>query len=206
MARHREPSAARGLASTAASLTLLWALTACAPAGQLVAADGSHRMQARHDASGLSVILTTEAWDGHPDVARDVTIVHVLVANQGQQPVLLAPGDFEMRDMRGFRYDLLDAGHSFRAVAPDESPTAAQGYDPGMANGYRTLSSTDEQVARAALPWGVLLPGTQMRGFLYFEPVEDAANHATLTWFVETPQHQRLVDLTFDLHVARPKA
>lgn len=180
----------------------------CAPAGQLVADDGSHRMQAQHPGSGLTVVLTTEAWDGHPDVARDVTIVHVLVANHGERPVLLAPGDFELRDMRGFRYDLLDTGHSFRAVGPDDTPGAAgpDGYDPGMATGYRTLSSTDEQVARSALPWGVLLPGTQMRGYLYFEPVEDAANHATITWYVETPDHARVVDLSFDLHVARPRA
>jgi hypothetical protein len=59
-------------------------------------------------------------------------------------------------------------------------------------------------VPAQALPWGVLEPGTQMRGFLYFEPVESSANAATLTWHVTRPDHAPVVDLRFPLRVVRP--
>ncbi len=172
----------------------------CAGPGELVAADGSHRLQATDRQSGITLILTTEAWDGG-DLwgGDDVTVMHVLVSNLGPEPVLLAPGDFELRDTRGFRYDLYDAGGSFRpAGAPDRV------YDPGRSMEFQTIGSYDGELEAAALPWGELLPGTQMRGFVYFEEVEDAANHARLVWHAQTPDHRSLGDFAFDLHVARP--
>lgn len=208
MARpRRQRPVLRAGRTVALALPLLGAaaLAGCAAPGQLVASDGSHRLQAQHQSSGLTVILTTEAWDGHPDVPRDVTVVHVLVANQGDEPILLAPGDFDLRDRRGFRYDLLDPGVSFSTTtgAPLGGPAP---YDPGMATSYRTLSSFDDEVAQSALAWGVLLPGMHMRGFLYFEPIEDAANGARLTWHAETPGHSRVADLVFEMGVARKGA
>jgi len=54
-----------------------------------------------------------------------------------------------------------------------------------------------------ALPWGVLEPGTQMRGFLYFEPVTRTANEATLSWRIGTPEHAPVIDTAFQFYVAR---
>jgi hypothetical protein len=178
-------------------------LGGCASQRVLVAADGSHRLLGRDTNSGVTMVLTTEVWPGDSVLGEDLTIVHVLIANMGSEPILLAPGDFELRDRQGFDFTLLDAGGSFDAVPEGSDPTAfasPYGYDPGRSFEFETID--DGELAELALPWGVLLPGTQMRGFLYFEDVRDASNHATLIWHAQTADHRSLADFGFDLHVA----
>jgi hypothetical protein len=188
------------------TLLALAVLTGCSTTRQLVAADGSHRLMARDANSNITMVLTTEVWNGDSIVGDDLTIVHVLIANMGSEPVLLAPGDFELHDRQGFDYVLFDAGGSFDAVPVGTDLEAfarkndPYGYDPGRNLDFETVE--DGQMSELALPWGVLLPGTQMRGFLYFEDVRDAANHATLIWHAQTPDHRPLADFGFELHVA----
>lgn len=197
-----------GLVIGAAAVSL-----GCVTSSQLVAADGGHRLIARDASSGITVVLTTESWSGDTAYGEDLTIVHMLVANMGAEPVLLAPGDFVLRDRRGFRYVLYDAGGAFQAVPPGADPSAwaeAQieeeiGYDPGSTTDYESVRTEDAELGRLGLPWGVLLPGTQMRGFVYFEDVRDTANHAVLEWHAQTPEHQPLAVFGFDLHVSRQK-
>ncbi|HLT35329.1 MAG TPA: hypothetical protein VK034_03565 [Enhygromyxa sp.] len=184
-------------------------LAGCASSARLVAGDGSHRLIARDAQSGVTVVLTTESWSGDTAYGEDLTIVHMLVANMGAEPVLLAPGDFVLRDRRGFRYVLYDAGGAFQAVPPGADPGAWAGaeigYDPGSTTDYESVRTEDAELGRLGLPWGVLLPGTQMRGFVYFEDVRDTANHAVLEWHAQTPEHQPLAVFGFDLHVSRQK-
>jgi hypothetical protein len=179
----------------------------CAARARLVAADGSHRLLARDPGSGITVVLTTESWAGDSAYGEDLTIVHLLIANMGAEPVLLAPGDFELRDRRGFDYVLYDAGGAFQAIPDDSDPNAyAQqqlAYDPGRSMDYETVHTDDAQLGRMGLPWGVLIPGTQMRGYVYFEDVRDSANHAVLVWRPQTPDHRPLAEFGFDLHVSR---
>lgn len=189
------------------SLVLVTLLAGCSTTRELVAADGSHRLLARDANTGVTMVLTTEVWAGDPLYGEDLTIVHVLIANTGSEPVLLAPGDFELRDRQGFDFLLYDAGGSFTAMPEGSDPDAyaAQhpfGYDPGRSVEYDNIETDDGELSRLALPWGVLLPGTQMRGFLYFDDVRDTANHATLIWHAQTPDHRALADFGFDLHVA----
>lgn len=201
-------SALVGLGSTA---------TGCAHRGSLVAEDGEHRLTARDEDSGIRVVLTTGVWDGRPaDLAQQWTVVHVLVANLGDEPIVLAPGDLELRDERGFAHALLDPGAVFELAETDPETAASapapapygrayrRDYDPGGPVEFEPIVAPGT-VAAQALPWGVLEPGTQMRGFLYFQPVEPIANAATLTWHLRRPDHARVVDLRFDLHVARPR-
>lgn len=179
----------------------------CASSAHLVAADGSHRLVARDTQSGVTVVLTTESWAGDSAYADDLTIVHLLIANMGSEPLLLAPGDFELRDGRGFHYVLYDAGGAFAAVPADVDPDAYADqpvpYDPGRASNYESVRTDDGELGRLALPWGVLLPGTQMRGFVYFDDVRDSANQATLLWHAQTADHRPLAEFGFGLHVAR---
>ncbi|WP_434415275.1 hypothetical protein [Nannocystis pusilla] len=171
---------------------------ACLPSGELVAIDGSHRMVARDPQSGLSVVLTTGAWQGIPsDLDEQVTVLHVLVANLGNRPIRLAPGDIDLIDERGFRRDLLDAGGSFVQAGQNDN-----GYHPGRQLDFGRIEWVGGDVASSALPWGVLVPGTSMRGYVYFEKV-DRANAATLTWHFHDSDSRPVVDLTFDLYVAR---
>jgi len=191
---------------------VLIGLGACASPGMLVAQAGEHRLSARDEPSGLTVMLTTEVWEGTPrNLSTQWTVLHALVANLGEEPVLLAPGDLELRDERGFHYELLDAGAVFEVADPNAAVdrydrSYHRDYDPGGPVEFEPIVAPGT-VAALALPWGVLEPGTQMRGFLYFERVEDTANEATLTWHITQPDHAPVVDLRFDLHVsrARPK-
>ncbi len=199
-------------ASTAALLGLTaLALPACANRpGELAAVDGTRRLVVRDTNSGLTVVLTMGAWDGVPPyLEEELTVLHVLVANMGRAPIRLAPGDFGLTDERGFRYQLYDAGGSFRLAGPGEGGTnpIARGqhvttYDRGASDNFEPIDAPGTDVAASALPWGVLQPGTQMRGFLYFEPL-DTANKGNLVWHVYTAQGAAVVDLTFDLHVFR---
>lgn len=194
-------------AATAAALSI--AVGACASTGELVAPSGERRLVARDPDTGITIVLTTGAWDGQPPtLATDVTVVHALVANMGEVPIRLAPGDLELVDVRGFRYDLLDVGASFVRVDPN-APQAAydraleRSYDPGRSEAFVPFFAPGDGPARA-LPWGVLEPGTQMRGFLYFEPVVRTANEARLTWHIDAVDDRPLFDAAFDFYVARP--
>lgn len=179
------------------------------PPGVLVSPDGEHRLGVHDDATGITVVLTTGVWSAEPKrLPNDVAVVHVLVANLGTQPLLLAPGDLELRDTRGFRYALLDAGASFEAVEGDGEASAqrydrelARSYDPGRAMAFEPFAAGDD-VPRLALPWGTLAPGTQMRGFLYFEPITRTANEAVLRWHLGDPEHRPLFDAVFEFRVA----
>lgn len=203
---HRQ-SKRSSLPTLALTLLVGMAPIGCATTARLVADDGSHRLLARDPGSGITVVLTTESWGGDSAYGEDLTIVHLLVANMGSEPVLLAPGDFELRDRRGFGYVLYDAGGAFQAVPGNQDPNAwAQheiAYDPGRSSNYESVRTEDAELGRLGLPWGVLLPGTQMRGYVYFEDVRDTANQATLEWHAQTPEHEPLAVFGFDLHVAR---
>jgi hypothetical protein len=194
----------------AIALAGLLALSSCAShAGMLVAETGEHRLTARDTDSGVTVVMTSGAWDGVPDdLESELAVLHILVVNEGQQPILLAPGDFEFRDRRGFTYAVLDAGASFRLATEAERSSRKYdfdltgGYDPG-GPGKVELIQPQGDIARLALPWGVLLPGTQMRGYLYLEPVAPTANGGALTWHMKTPAHQPIADIEFPLAVTR---
>lgn len=205
--RAPRPSARRGWLAAVVAGAL--AIGGCASTGELVAPSGERRLVARDAESGITIALTTGAWDGDPPtLPSEVTVIHAMVANMGDQPVRLAPGDLELVDARGFRYALLDVGASFVRVPND---AAAAGYDRGLERSYDPGRSLDfvpffapgDGPARA-LPWGMLEPGTQMRGFLYFEPVVKTANEARLTWHIERADQVPVFDAVFEFYVARP--
>ena len=175
----------------------------------MVAPWGSHRLTAADETTGLTAVLTTGVWQAEPvDLAEQWTVVHVLVANMGEQAVLLAPGDFELRDLRGFSYALIDPGATFFRTAEEVRPVGSYGreyrrdYDPGGPVEFIPFDASGD-VGGEALPWGVLEPGTQMRGFLYFETMARTSNGGALVWHAITPEHLPLVDLRFDVRIAR---
>lgn len=177
------------------------AALACIPRGELVARDGSRRMMARDPDTGLTVILTVGAWEGSPsDLDQDLTVIHALVANMGPNPVRLAPGDLDFFDERGFRRELLDAGGSFLVSGESD-----RGYHPGRHLDFGRIEWNGGDVGATALPWGTLKPGTQMRGYIYFQRLDDRANAGSLVWHFYNDKDQPLVDLAFDLYVVRPR-
>ncbi len=188
---------------------LVLAATGCTRRGTVVARSGAHRLTAADETTGVTAVMTTGVWTGAPsDLAEQWTVMHLLVANMGDQPVLLAPGDFELRDLRGFSYALIDPGATFFRAADELRPVGTYGreyrrdYDPGGPVDFIPFDAGGD-VGHQALPWGVLQPGTQMRGFVYFEDMELTANGGAMIWHATTPDHTPLVDLKFDLLVAR---
>ena len=180
-------------------------LAGCATRGELVAPDGSHRLQAGDPSSGITVVMTTAAWDGDSRVTEEFTPVHVLISNRGKREIRLAPGDFEFVDRRGFRYPLTDVGHYFSAATPGDSTIrVSASYDTGLDPRFRT-QSVPRDVSAAAFPWGVLQPGTSMRGFLLFDPISESANGGILRWHAVTPNDEIVARFEFDLAVARPR-
>ena len=184
-------------------------LAGCAAPGKLVAKSGEHRLTASDDKTGVTLVLTTGVWNGLPDhLEEEWTVVHALVSNLGSEPVLLAPGDFELTDLRGFSYPLIDPGATFYRATEDKTPVGAYGrvyrrdYDPGGPVNFVPIDAPGD-IGKLALPWGVLEPGTQIRGFLYFELMVDSANGGTLVWRALTPEHRPLVHMQFDLGVSR---
>jgi len=181
-------------------------LPSCATPGELVAPSGNRRLVARDATSGITVVLTTGAWDGQPAaLATEVTVVHALVANMGDAAIRLAPGDLELVDARGFRYAVLDVGGSFERVPEGAAYDRGleRSYDPGRSRGFEPFFAPGDAPARA-LPWGMLAPGTQMRGFLYFEPVVRTANEVRLVWHIDRADDVPVFDAVFDFYVARP--
>ena len=176
-------------------------LLACTPRGELVAADGQRRLSAVDPASGVSVVLTTGAWQGDPYyLDEDYTVLHVLVANMGTSPIRLAPGDLDLIDERGFRHQLLDAGGTFAL-----SGHSQRGYHTGRSADFTRIAPYGD-IAASALPWGLLQPGTNMRGYLYFKRVDDSANAVRLTWHFSDASDRPVVDIAFDLYVARSRS
>jgi hypothetical protein len=180
----------------------------CSRTGVLVARTGHHRLTARDPQSGITVVLTTGVWEGRPsNLEDDITVIHAVVANGSREGrVVLAPGDLELRDLRGFRYSLLDLGATFHQAGAHPSGGYGRSYrhdyDLGRTPHFQTIRATGD-LAHNALPWGVLEPRTQMRGYLYFEPVQRTGNGASLIWHFASPERRAIVDLRFDFLVAR---
>ncbi|MCB9701670.1 MAG: hypothetical protein H6711_07255 [Myxococcales bacterium] len=192
MTRPRRP-----LLGLLASAPLLLGALACQPRGELVAADGGRRQSAVDPTSKVSVVLTTGAWEGDPYyLDEDLTVIHAVIANMGDRPVRLAPGDLDLIDERGFRHELLDAGGTFALEGK-----ATHTYAIGRSNDFSSISPFGD-IAPSALPWGVLLPGTTMRGYLYFKRVDNHANAARLTWHFFEPSGVPVVDIHFDFYIA----
>lgn len=199
MPRNENRDRSAALPSLVAGILGAILVTSCTLSAELVAPDGSHRLVARDDTTGVTVVLTTEAWEGERFVNTEMTAVHVLISNLSSQAILLAPGDFELVDRRGFVYELRDTGARFRREG-----TSDMGYDPGQNMSFSGVAGGE--LARNALPWGVLEPGTQMRGFVYFEGLVDRANAAELIWHAQSPAHMPVADFSFPLAVSRGPA
>lgn len=175
----------------------------------LVGQGGHHRQTARAPGGEVTIVLTTRAWGALPsDLEQQLAVLHVLVVNNGDEPIRLAPSDISFKDRRGFQYDLLDPGVSFYSVDSPQQPGYGRAYDedydPGMGDQdhLRAFAALDD-VAALALPWGVLGPRTQMRGYLYFEPITAHANGGELRWRLHTSQDKLIYEAVFKLAVAR---
>lgn len=162
-------------------------LTACSsPKPVLVGPHGEQRWVATSDA--VTLIVTANAWPDSAALEDGVMALHLLVINHGTDEVELSPADFELVDRRGFQYDLFDAGAEFYALETTATDgTYGRRYvEPPIVDAPHVFGVFfDDEAAQAALPWGALQPGTQIRGFLYTE-IMPHANGGSLIWHATT--------------------
>jgi len=173
---------------------------------------------------GVEVGATANAWRGWPtELPRLVTPVHVRLANRGAVPVRVDPRTFALALPDGRLAAMLPA--DVRGMTPEPPPAtlaqagAALGPTRERSGGGWALNETaldprvdsSQEPARTwelpsadmlhlALADGVLAPGGEVSGFVYFERAPRQAREITLTWPVVdatgTPLGVAMVPLT----------
>lgn len=170
-----------------APVAVLLLLAACAASPGLPAP-----MAAR--AGEVEVVARTGAWSGWPaDLSRLTTPIHVRVVNRGATPVRVSHDDVALvaggvrlpavlpYEVRGVVYAPPPAALPSAGFSPDVadssatphwalrgSATAAEA-DPARVGEQFALPSLD--MLDGALPEGVVPPGDEASGFVYFEPL-----------------------------------
>jgi len=158
-------------------------------------------------AGGVEISATANAWRGWPaELGRVVTPVRVRLANRGATPVRVDATTFALALPEGGRLAAMlpaDVRGVAAAPAPAALPQAGAALGPtrersgaGWALNEPALDplvDPSQESDRAwelptadmlslALPEGVLAPGREVTGFVYFERAPRSARAATLTW------------------------
>lgn len=169
------------------------ASTLAADSGRAVAKEG-----------GIRLTVDPRAWGGNPaDLEREVTPVQVTIQNQSGEPVRLSYADFALVARDGQRYQAMSPfridgserailtpmlGYDRFAVAPRYAP-----FYPGLEVWPDSITPAEkvtsdrwtttwsdplptEDMLSLALPEGVLKPGGEVSGFLYFHRVDEDAS------------------------------
>ena len=155
---------------------------------------------------GVEVVATANAWRGWPaGLSRLVTPVHMRLANRGDVPVRVDPRTFALALPDGRLAAMLPA--DVRGLTPAPAPAAlAQAgaalgptrersgagwalnepaLDPRVDPSHepdRTWELPSADMLALALPDGVLEPGREVSGFVYFERAPRQVREVTLTW------------------------
>ncbi len=198
------------LAAAAALTSACATTTELTPApGALRAAGPGQAAQAA--VSGVRVVASAEAWSGFPQRLDEVTPLLVALHNDSGVPVRVRYDDFQLVSARGTRYAALppfaidesevvavgyvDPWPGF-SVAPWHagyfpgwrSAAYPLRYDPFYYDAYRPayarVALPTEDMLRRALPEGVIEPGGTVRGFLYFQQVDDDEGRVDFTFRV----------------------
>ncbi|MFW6040090.1 MAG: hypothetical protein ACOC9N_03335, partial [Gemmatimonadota bacterium] len=148
---------------------------------------------------GVTVVARTEAWSGFPTRLEEVTPVQVTIENESGRPlrvryeriVLAAPTGQSYRaippfDVRGRERERVDgfrrdgffvAPHLRRYYPRARFYDGYFPYDPFYYDRYYPafvdVNLPTGDMIQKALPEGVLMPGSRITGFLYFENVDD---------------------------------
>lgn len=158
-------------------------------------------------AGGVEISARANAWQGWPaGLGRVVTPIHVRIANRGTTAVRVDTTKMALALAAGGRLAAV-LPSEVRAVAVEPAPAALpqagaalgptrERSGPGWALNEPALdrrADPSQEPDRAwelpsadmvslALPEGVLAPGREVRGFVYFERASRGTPAVTLTW------------------------
>src|SRR5947207_6394888 len=174
-------------------------------AGCAAHAGSSGAPAASASVGGIEIGATADAWRGWPaGLPRLVTPVHVRLSNRGDVPVRVDPRTFVLTLPDGRRAAMLPA--DVRGMTREPAPAAVAqagaalgptrersgagwalnepALDPRVDSSHepdRTWELPSADMLALALPDGVLAPGREVSGFVYFERAPRQAREITLT-------------------------
>jgi hypothetical protein len=151
-------------------------------------------------AQGIRMIARADAWSGIPaDLGNQITPLYVKIENNTAQPLYIRYNQFRLVSAEGRRFSALPPfqidGTATVSVANPYFPSAGFDYAPYLSPYYPgatvyagswglnapywqrfgtimpTVQLPTADMVQKALPEGVLQPGGQVSGFLYFEGV-----------------------------------
>jgi hypothetical protein len=155
---------------------------------------------------GVEIGVTANAWRGWPtELPRLVTPVLVRLANRGDVPVRVDPRTFALTLPDGRLAAMLPADVRGMTPAPAPAALAQAGaalgptrersgagwalnepsLDPRVDPSHepdRTWELPSADMLALALPDGLLAPGREVSGFVYFERAPRQVRETTLTW------------------------
>jgi hypothetical protein len=160
--------------------------------------------------AGVQVEVRSRAWSGDPvNLETEITPLYVTLTNKSSHPVLVRYRDFDLTQ-GGVSYAAIPPYDIDEDVTEDYyfadypyngyrvAPHLARYYprlrvadpfwwdDPyyhywGSWPAYVTIDLPTRDMIEAALPEGVLMPGQQISGFLYFEELDDDISEVEFT-------------------------
>lgn len=211
------------------AIVALLTVAACSRQPELVPAPGAMPAPgdgAFAQAAGVRLEIDTDAWRGIPaDLGDNFTPVLVTIRNDGSQDLRVRYADFVLKAPSGTMYhalppfridDTVSEPIDVRAypgfmVAPYLSPFYPRWRvfnDPFLFDEvyfnryYPTFVNIDlptGDMIQKALPEGVVQPGGQVSGFLYFEDPDDDEGTVVLTQTLMTPSGSQFGTLEIPL-------
>jgi hypothetical protein len=171
--------------SHGAALGLIGSLLGCGRVQlepQQASAPGTSTAIARSD--GVTVGADAQAWNGAPWVATKLTPILVDIINQSAEPVHGSVADIQLVTEHEQMAALPPAAIDLEPQSTTVGKTAADFDSRAGAYEYRQKNpaelALDRDIQRMAFPEGFIPSGHRAVGFVYFGPLPDDTDGATL--------------------------
>ena len=187
---------------TLAAVTILLALTACAPSIIPASTPGAvldaEARTASMEKDGVTITIVTDAWRYDPaDVKYLFTPLFVQVQNNTDGQILISRATTLLFDEYNTQYGALSPEEVDRAVTPlYEYPPVVfwggagyyWGWDDwawGLSSGYPYYIYPHDYYTSQVIPksfrYGIIAPGANVKGFVYFQEPDPSAQRLTVS-------------------------
>lgn len=147
----------------------------------------------------IEITVEVDTWSGWPEVKAHVTPLQVTIDNDGDRPVRVAYPNFSLSTTRGERFPVVSP---LDVKGEITKPTVIDAYDEHWTR--TELALPTQEMLDVALLEGVLEPGGIVRGFLYFDKVDEDLSRVSLTAKLADAQSgETIVDVTMPFAVER---
>jgi hypothetical protein len=186
--------ATRRLSSRGVLTAAAIVLAACGRNPELVPASGANVVQGPGESAiaadaGVRLTVQAQAWDADPANLHEVmTPLRVELFNGSDQPIQVRSQEFQLVTSSGERMPAIPPYDIDKTVAQRVEVPHAYPYDPYYHYGYYddyfwdtvVIDLPTDQMVAFALPEGVIEPGGNASGFLYFDDIDEDETRARL--------------------------